>query len=178
MRRTLAVEGSEEARRVEVTRDEGGAVRVRIRETEDALTARPALGGFILVRGRQTVEAGVTSIRPGTVAVRIGGEVFRITADRSRRPRAAGRSSKGGAAGVEVRAPMPGKVVRILREAGHTVAAGDGVVVFEAMKMQNEIPAPVTGVIAKLGAAPGALLDGDAFLFAVSPAPSPRTQPP
>ena len=177
MRRTLAVEGSEDARRVEVTRDEGGAVRVLIEGTEEPLTARPAPAGFTVGRGRQTVEAGVTGIGPGTVAVRIGGEVFRITVGRSRRELTAGRSPGRGAAGFEVRTPMPGKVVRILRGNGDAVAAGDGVVVFEAMKMQNEIPAPASGVIAKLGAAPGTLLDGDAFLFAVSPAPSPRTEP-
>ena len=42
---------------------------------------------------------------------------------------------------------MPGKVVRVLTSPGSTVAAGQGIVVIEAMKMQNEIRAPRDGII-------------------------------
>src|ERR1041385_1631538 len=46
--------------------------------------------------------------------------------------------------------PMPGKVVRILAPAGTEVEAGQGVVVVEAMKMQNEIKSPKAGVVQKI----------------------------
>jgi biotin carboxyl carrier protein len=45
---------------------------------------------------------------------------------------------------------MPGKVVRLLLSAGNEVEAGQGVVVLEAMKMQNEIKSPKKGVVHKL----------------------------
>lgn len=47
----------------------------------------------------------------------------------------------------ELRAPMPGLVVRVLVEAGHEVAAGDGLVVMEAMKMENELAARAPGTV-------------------------------
>jgi biotin carboxyl carrier protein len=53
-------------------------------------------------------------------------------------------------------APMPGKVVRVLVEAGQQVAAGQGLVVVEAMKMQNEVKSPRDGRVVSLLATPGA----------------------
>jgi biotin carboxyl carrier protein len=47
-------------------------------------------------------------------------------------------------------APMPGKVVRVLVEPGQSVAAGQGLLVIEAMKMQNEIRSPKSGTVEKL----------------------------
>jgi biotin carboxyl carrier protein len=52
-------------------------------------------------------------------------------------------------------APMPGKVVRLLVKAGDTVEAGQGLLVVEAMKMQNEIRSPKSGVVERLLAQEG-----------------------
>jgi acetyl/propionyl-CoA carboxylase alpha subunit len=54
-----------------------------------------------------------------------------------------------------VRAPMPGLVVRVLAEPGQEVAAGAGVVVLEAMKMENELKAPAAGVVGAVRVRPG-----------------------
>ena len=51
---------------------------------------------------------------------------------------------------VEVKAPMPGKIVRMLAQEGQQVALGAGLLVIEAMKMQNELRAPRAGRIAKI----------------------------
>ena len=56
---------------------------------------------------------------------------------------------------AEIRAPMPGKIVRVLVEEGAEVEALQGIVVMEAMKMQNEIRAPKRGRIRKLDVAEG-----------------------
>lgn len=56
---------------------------------------------------------------------------------------------------VVVRAHMPGKIVRLLHEPGEEVAAGDSLIVIEAMKMQNEIKAPKSGILVKYLAAVG-----------------------
>ncbi len=61
---------------------------------------------------------------------------------------------RGGALGLagrqDITAPMPGKVVRMLVGEQDPVEAGQGLVVVEAMKMQNEIPSPKAGVIEKV----------------------------
>ncbi|HSB13592.1 MAG TPA: acetyl-CoA carboxylase biotin carboxyl carrier protein subunit, partial [Bryobacteraceae bacterium] len=52
-------------------------------------------------------------------------------------------------------APMPGKVVRVLAAEGDLVEAGQGLLVVEAMKMQNEVKAPKAGRVAALAAREG-----------------------
>ena len=59
------------------------------------------------------------------------------------------------AADREIHAPMPGLVLRVLVEPGDTVEAGQGVVVLEAMKMENELTAPAAGTVAAVHASPG-----------------------
>ena len=59
------------------------------------------------------------------------------------------------AAEREVRAPMPGLVLRVLAAPGDAVEAGDGLVVLEAMKMENELTAPADGTVASVHAAAG-----------------------
>ena len=55
-----------------------------------------------------------------------------------------------------IKAPMPGKVVRILVAVGDEVVAGQGIVVVEAMKMQNELKSPKTGRVTKISTQAGA----------------------
>jgi biotin carboxyl carrier protein len=66
---------------------------------------------------------------------------------------------RGAGAGTEgprpVKAPMPGRVVRLLVEVGESVEEGQGVVVIEAMKMQNELKSPKAGRVVRVGAAVG-----------------------
>jgi biotin carboxyl carrier protein len=66
---------------------------------------------------------------------------------------------RGAGAGAEgprpVKAPMPGRVVRLLVEVGDEVEEGQGVVVIEAMKMQNELKSPKAGRVVRVGAAVG-----------------------
>jgi len=56
-------------------------------------------------------------------------------------------------------APMPGRVVRLLVTENSEVEAGQGIVVVEAMKMQNEIKSPKNGVVKKMLATPGAAVN-------------------
>ncbi len=160
MRRILYADGA--AHPVEAER-EGDATRVRV-DGEPIRAAR--LGQTLLVtRGRRTREAVVTR-RGGEIAVEIGRERFSFGL---RRPGFGG--GRSGASGrVEVRPPMPGKVVRILLGNGDRVEEGQGVLVYEAMKMQNEVRAPAGGVVAGLSVAEGSPLQGGELLFVVEPA--------
>jgi biotin carboxyl carrier protein len=59
----------------------------------------------------------------------------------------------------KILAPMPGRVVRLLVAENSEVEAGQGVIVVEAMKMQNEIKSPKKGVVKKILATPGAAVN-------------------
>jgi biotin carboxyl carrier protein len=68
---------------------------------------------------------------------------------------------------MKIKAPMPGKVVRVLAGVGTPVEAGQSVLVIEAMKMQNELKAPKTGVVKKINVAEGAAVDAGQALVEV-----------
>jgi biotin carboxyl carrier protein len=114
------------------------------------------------------VEPGVYSVMsanlshevrvlPGRDAwhVQIDSHSFSIEVEdpRNARPR---RKDQGSQGRRDITAPMPGKVVRVLVEAGATVEEGQGLVVVEAMKMQNEMKAPKSGTVIALAARAGA----------------------
>jgi pyruvate carboxylase subunit B len=65
-----------------------------------------------------------------------------------------GEGQKRSGGGI-LRAPMPGLVVRVLVEPGQRVAAGAGVVVLEAMKMENQLKAPAEAVVKSVMVSPG-----------------------
>jgi len=69
-------------------------------------------------------------------------------------------------------APMPGLVVRVSVVVGETVSAGQGLVVVEAMKMENELRASVAGVVTAVLAIPGQAVDKGALLLELGPIPS------
>ena len=77
------------------------------------------------------------------------------------------RAESGAAEGKKkIVAPMPGKVVRVLVQQGDEVQAGQGVVVVEAMKMQNELKSPKQGIVQKVSAVEGANVNaGDVLLI-------------
>jgi biotin carboxyl carrier protein len=116
----------------------------------------------ILVDGKsyevkQESTATETNIVVGTA--RFGAVVRDPRSLRSR------RSSGAGEEGVrKVIAPMPGKVVRILTPAGTAVEAGQGVLVIEAMKMQNEMKSPKKGTVKKINTIEGAAVEAGQVL--------------
>ena len=62
---------------------------------------------------------------------------------------------------------MPGKVVRVLVERGAEVEAGDGVIVVEAMKMQNELKAPKSGIVKEIRVTEGAAVSSGDILMTI-----------
>jgi biotin carboxyl carrier protein len=107
----------------------------------------------VLIDGR-SYEARVEQSN-GSVVVFIDGHRFEIE---SRDPRRWSRhSSKPGVQGrLNITAPMPGKIVRLLVAEGDSVKSGQGLLVMEAMKMQNEMKAPKAGRVVSLTAREGA----------------------
>ncbi|MFL5505654.1 MAG: biotin/lipoyl-containing protein [Gemmatimonadales bacterium] len=71
--------------------------------------------------------------------------------------------------GQALKAPMPGLVVRVLVVDGDQVSAGQGLVVLEAMKMENELKATVAGVVKMVRATAGATVEKGQLLLEVGP---------
>jgi len=91
---------------------------------------------------KQQIIAGETSIV-------VNHQQFSAAVRDPRSLRSRRRSDAGGLGPKRVSAPMPGKVVRVLVQIGEHVDAGQGIVIIEAMKMQNELKSPKKGVVKK-----------------------------
>jgi biotin carboxyl carrier protein len=107
----------------------------------------------ILVDGKSYEVKQETT--PTETNIVIGSERFHavVRDPRSLRSRRSAGSAEEGI--KKITSPMPGKVVRILAPAGTTVENGQGVLVIEAMKMQNEMKSPKKGTIKKISASVG-----------------------
>lgn len=152
---------------VELVRGEGsGAWRCRIggREVElDAIFPEPGVLSLIL-EGRAFEfhrEGGAPDFYVVHGEARYQAAVRDPRSFRGRRAAAAARSGPR-----KVRAPMPGRILRVLVAAGDTVEAGAALLVIEAMKMQNEICSPKAGRVSKLLAEAGATVGaGDVLVI-------------
>lgn len=90
---------------------------------------------------------------------------YRIADPRSLRARGARDASEAGAKPIV--ASMPGRIVRILVQAGDVVAAKQGLIVVEAMKMQNELKAPRAGTVTRVSVEVGATVQAGAVLLVI-----------
>jgi biotin carboxyl carrier protein len=120
----------------------------------------------VLLEG-QSYEVRVSQMSDG-LHITSGGEEYVAEV---RDPRQL-RARRGGALEAEGRqqiaAPMPGKVVRLLAKAGDTVEAGQGLLVVEAMKMQNEIKSPKAGKVERVLVSEGQNVNAGEALAVVS----------
>ena len=93
--------------------------------------------------------------------VQVSGETWAVSVEdeRTRQLRALTGQTKRGSGGGVVKAPMPGLVLRLEVEVGQRVEPGTGVVVLEAMKMENEIKAQGSGVVAAIHVEAGQAVD-------------------
>ena len=100
-------------------------------------------------------------------AIDVGGVrlEFEIEDPRKWNPAGSSRRAEGPEA---IKAPMPGKVVRVLVAVGDEVAAGQGLVVLEAMKMQNEMKAPRAGRVVSVGVKEHEAVNAGSVLLTIS----------
>ncbi len=159
--------------RVELARGEQGyACRVDGREValESASVEREVLwlliGGHSYEVRREARPGGQGQANSGGMRLVVRGQRY---AAEVRDPRAfrGRRAATADAGPIRLVAPMPGKVVRVIKAEGAAVEAGEGVVVVEAMKMQNEIRSPRKGVVKKILAAAGTAVNAGETLAVV-----------
>lgn len=107
------------------------------------------------------------------VRVYLGQSVFELEVLDERKARRQLAAGGVGASGPqEIVAPMPGKIVRVLVKVGQAVKAGEGLIVIEAMKMENEITAHKAGTIAELPIKEGAPIQAGAPIATIRSAGS------
>jgi len=153
MTKNTAIIGDE---RIEIVHDrnESNSVHARIGDrTYDVRTLSVEPGVFWFNLDGRSVEVVVT-VFGDRYLVSVGGQQLPVEILDART--ALKKATQHGHDGlIEVRAPMPGKVVKILLTEGAEVNANQGILVVEAMKMQNEIKSPKKGVIRRLGVTEG-----------------------
>jgi biotin carboxyl carrier protein len=140
---------------VELERD---AKRLRISldgEDIDAHAVEIAPNVLSILLDGNSHEVRITPMSAGSLLLQAGHQEFTAEVIDPR----AWRGRRHGALEAEGRqqivAPMPGKIVRVLVQAGEKVEAGQGLLVVEAMKMQNEIRSPKSGTVERVLAKEG-----------------------
>ena len=103
----------------------------------------------------------------GSFEVQVRGRSFDVSISDPRRLRSGGGLNSVADGSAQIVAPMPGKVVRVLVEPGQEVEAGAGIVVVEAMKMQNELRSPKAGTVSSVSAAEGTTVNAGDILAVI-----------
>lgn len=137
---------------------ENGKLVARIDDREyDLEVSEPERGVFLFKHQGKIYEASVTNphVSGRPTHVRIGDREYEIRLTDPKRLRSAGSGGDHADGIAEIKTAMPGKVVRVLVEAGSEVPKGGGVLVVEAMKMQNELKSPKDGVVKEIRVAEG-----------------------
>ncbi|HEY4049387.1 MAG TPA: biotin/lipoyl-containing protein [Acidobacteriaceae bacterium] len=143
-------------------------------------------GSFVCEIDGKRLAGSVRLLEPGILSLLVGAESYRCVLDAGEEPaiyidgrrysfqvedprslKARLIHAAGGSGPRPVKAPMPGRVVRILAEEGAEVEARQGILVIEAMKMQNELKAPRAGRVAKLRAVVGATVNAGEVLAVI-----------
>jgi biotin carboxyl carrier protein len=157
-------------RAVEVARQGGRLVCTLDGKLIDADVVEVATATYsILLRG-QSYELRVHEAADG-LHINSGGEEFVAHVMDPRQWRSRQMAQGGGVEAEgrqEIKAPMPGKIVRVLVKVGDAVEAGQGLLVVEAMKMQNEICAPKTGTVERVLVAEGQAVNAGETLAVIA----------
>ena len=129
---------------------------------------RPEEGVYSLLIDGRSYEVFVDEIEeePGILEVHLLNRILRMEAVDARQRRAAARV-QGTDGLVRITAPIPGRVVKVLRSAGSAVQRGEGIIVLEAMKMENELKAPRDGTVTTIDVEEGQGVEGGALLATI-----------
>jgi len=151
-------------RAVEVVALGEGRYQVSVDGTVSTVDGRrTGAAGFSLLIDHALTDVSVV-MRGDTYLVDVGGRVHRVQLLDARRARTA---AAPGAGEREVRAAMPGKIVAVLVEAGATVTRGQGLLVIEAMKMENEVTAPRDGTVQEIRVQSGQTVEAGELLAVI-----------
>ncbi len=154
---------------VEIVREEGRVTASVDGRKYELEASEPEAGVFLFKKDGAIYEAFVSSQAnsgdPNLVRVR--DEVHEIRIIDPKRLRGVKGDDTDTSGKAEIKTAMPGKVVRILTAEGNTVQKGDGVIVVEAMKMQNEMKSPKSGKVLEVRTKPEATVSAGEILLVI-----------
>ena len=146
----------------------GGRFRIRIDAVVHEVDATITDLGLSIVytdNGR-TADVAVTEQGPGELMLQLPRVMLNALVDARRYRRGtAGQTATAGE--MRVKAPMPGRVLRVLVKAGDEVTLRQGLVVVEAMKMENEIASPKAGRVKEIAVSDGQSVESGRLLVVV-----------
>lgn len=147
---------------------EGGTFRLRIDGEPCEVEARVTPLGVSVIHAAdgRAVDVAVSERPRGELWLQLPHVLVPAQVD-ARRYRRASDGPAAAAGEAQVLAPMPGRVVRVLVKPGETVEARQGLVVVEAMKMENEIGAPKAGRVKSVGVTAGQSVDAGRLLATI-----------
>jgi biotin carboxyl carrier protein len=122
-------------------------------------------GRWSLLVGDRSYEVRVQKDR-STFTVEMAGRTWSFHLSDPARALVRSRNRAGRGEGL-VKAPMPGRILRIMVEPGQEVKSGEGIVVVEAMKMENELSAPRDGVVSQVHVSEGQTVESGAALVQI-----------
>jgi glutaconyl-CoA/methylmalonyl-CoA decarboxylase subunit gamma len=160
----LIVTIGERSERVRVVEHDDGRLQVQVGERTYEVDRAPLPGAghhwSLLVEGEQFEVAALPRGEGSWWVSSARGGVLAEVADPLTHLARQGAAARGGRRREQVTAYMPGRVVAVLVSAGDRVETGQGIVVLEAMKMQNEIQAEHDGVVKRVCVAAGEAVEG------------------
>ena len=152
----------------------GGRFRLVIHDGDESaasesleLDARSTdLGLSLVYADGRSVDAALTDRPAGEVLVQFPHVDLSAVVD-GRRSHRAGAQDSGGSGSQRISAPMPGRIVRVLVHPGDEVAARQGLVVIEAMKMENELTAARPGRVTEVAVTAGSSVESGRLLVVI-----------
>jgi biotin carboxyl carrier protein len=147
---------------------DGGVFRIRIDGVAHEVDARITDLGLSLAHmdSGRSADVAVTDRAAGELLLQMSRASVTALVD-ARRFRRAGGGPVAADGEHRVVAPMPGRVLRVLVKAGDTVTARQGLVVVEAMKMENELTSPKDGRVKEVGVSDGQSVEVGRLLVVV-----------
>lgn len=146
-----------------------GERRVRVGGIDAVAAPLPEGGWLLQLDDGQVRRLDVTRRRSGVLGVMLNARPFEVRV-RSERDAMLGVGRHSAATSGRVTSSMPGKIVRILVKEEDSVAEGAGLLILEAMKMENQVKAPLAGVVTRVHVAEGASVEADVVLVDIEPA--------
>jgi len=146
----------------------GSGYRVTIDGAAHVVDAQRIAGNlWSVLYGNESFEVDLTKAPAEEYEVLIRGDCHKFTLMNEQRRAMIRAGGKGAVGKAMVTCPMPGKVVKLLVEEGQEVGAGQGVIVVEAMKMENELKAAVAGKVKEIFVREGEVVESGAKLLLV-----------
>ena len=152
---------------VQVTTNDEGRLTVIIADREYLVDARWTQTDLLsLIINHRSYQVDIHSEKDAH-QVLVDGEHFDFELFDERKALLKSSAALGAEGVQEIRTSMPGKIVKVLVAEGDEVEEGVGLIVVEAMKMENEMKSPKAGVVKKIGVGEGEAVEAGALLVVV-----------